>query len=886
MAADLLRVFEHPLRSYVDDVRHLEPKDRRPKVINDAIWKTVRVEAWEVVVLDSPPVQRLRNVHQLGLAGLVYPGAGYSRFEHSVGVLYQTQRVIDSINHNARASGRTISPISAADEALLRLAGLLHDIGHGFLSHVSERAMSRIANLPHGGSAADARREARKYFKCRKTPSFSEVLASLLVMLPPFTELLALAQVPNWSDADNLATHIAHLIVGSTPYRARPFLSEIISGSVDADKLDYMARDCFFAGLPMPVDVERLLQKMQAVAISGDTEPGRSWAEFSGLPSNQPIYVMAIDERGGVAAEELVVSRVLLYHKLYHHQKIRAFEGLAELALDLLIEGVPKFRSPGTYLSLTDSDFLERRWDIDEGNSEYGERAEALVRMIHARYETVRAIAFGPSMIEQPATDLQIAWAKLRPFVSRERTPESAAFKTRVVERAREFLSLAGQDILADRLSDDSIIVDLPDPQGISEKTRFLVGNEQTGLRHYSDVARVDRWSEAYEADKSIGYVYSRPQHAVAVHLAVRSIIFDIAEIELEDRQLTLTKISPDDVIRFAEIVRSRGGNVREISRPTGWMNVVPIAVRSEIESKYGIVITELAQKFHSYQPYEGPAVDAALIVSWLTQFSSQDIPLALTVLQNIQFWTRQRISDAFRSFFESIAPTHSIVQLVPLGGPTTSAEHLQYLIDDFKNELPLEAQVLGSLEAVQPGIPLIFIDDYIGSGGQSCTVFEQWYGLPEEEWTLPERHVEPLSETALDRLTKCEVWCVFAAGRRAGLRNLLARIASLSGVRAKGWIVQPRDLGCFRLAANVFERPEDATRAQLIFEDAGYRALLGEAWDEQKRSTRLLGYGNNADLNVFFYNTPASTLTALWKKSTREDAPWLPLFARRKRQI
>ena len=881
ISADLKEIFGPRLRSYVEAIRHLPSRPKRPKVINDSIWKTVRLEPWEMVVLDSFPIQRLRNVAQLGLARLVYPGAGYSRFEHSIGVLYQTQRIIDSINHNARSSGRSAEPISRSDESLLRLAGLLHDIGHGFLSHVSERAMQRITRLPHEGSATDARYEALDHFHCRKTPSFSEVLASLIILLPEFVELLTLADVPTWDDPVNLSNHIAHLIVGSTLYQTRPFLSEIISGSVDADKLDYMPRDCFSAGLPMPVDIERLLQKLQAVAISGESDLGRSWAEFCQLPLNQPIYMMAIDERGGIAAEELVVSRVLLYNKLYHHQKVRVFEGLVERALDLLIEGVPAFSSPATFLTMTDDDFLEKRWPNGD-NAVVVDRAKELVRRIRDRHEMVRSIAFGPSMIESPPENATIAWAKLQPFVSRDRTEESVEFLHMVVTKAKEYLRTVGDAARADTLTEDLVIVDLPDPQGISEKTRFLVGNEQTGLRQYSEVARVDRWAEAYETDKSIGYVYSPPEHAVAVHMAVCAVFENIAGIVLEDRQLTLTKILPDELLAFRNLLIERGTDVPEIRRPQGWQQVVPLAERSELSVKFGPILAELARRFQSYQPVGGAAVDVALLTNFLLQFARDDVPLVIKVLENIQFWTRERLADAFRSYLAAMRYEH--VQLVALGGPTTSAELLQYIMNDVKVDLPLEVTVLGSIESVEKALPVVFFDDFIGSGLQSSTVLQQWSGVPEADWFVSEKHVEGISPEARERLRTCELTFLFAAGRRSGLQRLCDTAQTLFERPVTGWIVQPQDLSCFAAAANVFSRHDDAERGQAVFSNAARRALSDEPWDQQKVEDRLLGYGNSADLNVFFYNTPSSTLTALWKKCEKPDAPWLPLFLRRKR--
>src|SRR5208337_1981127 len=99
----------------------------------------------------------LRRIRQLGLAGYVFPGANYSRFEHSIGVLHQAQRVIESIRRNARslALGKRLppqEPISQSEEALLRVTALTHDVGHGFLSHVSERALSGLTAVDGDGA--------------------------------------------------------------------------------------------------------------------------------------------------------------------------------------------------------------------------------------------------------------------------------------------------------------------------------------------------------------------------------------------------------------------------------------------------------------------------------------------------------------------------------------------------------------------------------------------------------------------------------------------------------------------------------------------------------------------------------------------------------------
>src|SRR2546422_456566 len=239
LSAELQKVFAGDLRSYFEYLR-VRGIPQVAKVINDPIWRTIRVESWELAILDSPLIQRLRHIRQLGLAGLVYPSACHSRFEHTIGALYQTQRVIESINRNARAHGvrerlAVQEPVSRGDEVLLRIAAILHDVGHCFLSHLSERALNRLALNNGRISMQETVHDARDYFRSPKAPPVSELLSALIVLLPEFLDVLKLAEMPYWWDKEtNLAFSIAKLVVGGR-FPDRPFMNEIISGALDAD---------------------------------------------------------------------------------------------------------------------------------------------------------------------------------------------------------------------------------------------------------------------------------------------------------------------------------------------------------------------------------------------------------------------------------------------------------------------------------------------------------------------------------------------------------------------------------------------------------------------------------------------------------------------------
>lgn len=115
----------------------------RPKQVNDPIWGAVELLPWEVALLDTPLLQRMRGVKQLGLAPLVFPSASHDRLEHQLGVVGATEKMILALSQqidrwNRDNPTRLLPGINKFDRYGLRLAALLHDIGHGPFSHALE----------------------------------------------------------------------------------------------------------------------------------------------------------------------------------------------------------------------------------------------------------------------------------------------------------------------------------------------------------------------------------------------------------------------------------------------------------------------------------------------------------------------------------------------------------------------------------------------------------------------------------------------------------------------------------------------------------------------------------------------------------------------------
>lgn len=229
------------------------------EVVRDPLWNNIRLEPDALALVDTPAVQRLRYVRQLGHAFLVYPGATHSRFEHCLGAYHLARRALE---HLSQGDVR----VSPADARTVRLAALLHDIGHYPFSHALEEA-----GLPRHESLAE---------RHLTTGSLGAALQSLGV------------------DARALLA----LIKG----QATAPLAGLVAGSLDVDKLDYLSRDAWMCGVPYGViDVDRLLASL--TLIEHDTRP-----------------TVALHEKGLAALESLLFAKYQMYRNVYWHHAVRA----------------------------------------------------------------------------------------------------------------------------------------------------------------------------------------------------------------------------------------------------------------------------------------------------------------------------------------------------------------------------------------------------------------------------------------------------------------------------------------------------------------------------------------------------------------------------------
>lgn len=264
--------------------------------IRDPIHVFIRIDSDERRVMDSPPFQRLRYIHQLALTYLVYPGATHRRFEHSLGVMELAGRVYDVItkSENIHPGVRDLVPNDEFSlqywRRVLRMAALCHDLGHLPFSHAAESDL-----LPVGWD--------------------HERLTVELILGDELNQI--------WKELKVGAEDVAKLAVGPKKYhKYRPgatfnnweaILAEIVVGDAfGVDRIDYLLRDSHHAGVAYGrFDHYRLIDTLRILPKSeGD--------------SQEPV--LGIEEGGLHSAESLLLARYFMYTQLYFHPVRRIYD--------------------------------------------------------------------------------------------------------------------------------------------------------------------------------------------------------------------------------------------------------------------------------------------------------------------------------------------------------------------------------------------------------------------------------------------------------------------------------------------------------------------------------------------------------------------------------
>ncbi len=270
------------------------------KTIRDSIHGDIKLEGFFLELIDTPEIQRLYNIKQLGLAYLVFPGAHHTRFEHSLGTYKIASQAAETLG------------IDKYEGDLVKCAALLHDIGHGPFSHTLEFILRNTLDVDH---------EDLTEKLIMGEYEISDLDEKKIISSPTVSEVLRKNNIDQ--------KEISEIIRGKN--HKKSYLCQLLNSAIDVDQLDYLIRDAYYTGVAYGmIDIERFIRTLE-------------------IFDNR----LVVKRKGVSVVENILMARTLMYSSVYFHKTVR----IAELMLSKAIEMLPE-TEPFEFFKMIDSELI------------------------------------------------------------------------------------------------------------------------------------------------------------------------------------------------------------------------------------------------------------------------------------------------------------------------------------------------------------------------------------------------------------------------------------------------------------------------------------------------------------------------------------------------
>lgn len=362
------------------------------KYINDPVYGGIALTKMEVELIDTPIFQRLRGLRQLARVNYVFPGAEHSRYVHSIGVLYIMGLMTDHLLKNGM--------LNEDDVVKMRVAALLHDIGHYPFSHLGEGVFGYCKDNENADSILDIDEAEQKPLyimaSSHSKSAHHEQLGKYIVV-----HSKVISGILKKYKLDPL--EIGEIFTGERGSRNMVY-TQLLHSSLDADRLDYLLRDSYQTGVKYGLVDLQYLVRLLMVVDNPDTKDNPS------LNGNDKVLVC--NKKGQHVVEHFLMSRYFHYSQVIFHKTNAAFEGMIKCmyiklvqankyiynSLDEIHEGV----NDDSFLNFTDSFLevaLEEYYNSQESDDEYKKLYEMFRDRIRPKvvYETKDLYEESPS---------------------------------------------------------------------------------------------------------------------------------------------------------------------------------------------------------------------------------------------------------------------------------------------------------------------------------------------------------------------------------------------------------------------------------------------------------------------------------------------------------
>jgi HD superfamily phosphohydrolase len=763
----------------------------------------------------------------------------------------------------------------------VRLAAIMHDSGHMFFSHVSEKFFLYNERFPRNHEI----RSALNYFneKISDRVSLHEMLSVMIVNSEHFMQFMQIVYFEKYTSEDDqrmMLDYISGLIVGIAIDKKMLPYSKVIRGAIDADRMDYLSRDSYITKVPLAVDMARLISKITVIKTQNFT-PSSIWID----DANGPFYEIAIQNSAQRLVWQLSLARAILYQNIYFHHKKLTAEAILDKALEQIFSILPKENLSFTFLlSLTDEVFSEHFSSIlkidDKNNENAHIEATKLIHYLRDRSFLKRVAGFSRENIKSPSiSSYELFKANVieNPF-----SMEFADFVEKLSEEYINVLTYLDKEIPKTKPqfmfiqagwnpeAEAGLYIEISDEHYLMSTDIFketpIIGEENKQKQYYLLTDRIDRDN---------------------VYLALENYLFKTIELLFTSATYSCTKFDSNYLCKKRSTLCEKGyyDNSFLLLPDNTLLNMIDLELFNSILSKY-----------RSFDGAGDNSITKDSLILFLRQFlrlKSSYLEMVLLLdgilrlLSNAIFINRQYFTRSMTSIMDEISSKgYDSCCVVKLGGLFDSSNRLFWFFNEIK--LDDKYHFVDNVEVAIMSLKnekccICLFDDGAYSGSQVISIFQELMGVNEGR-TTDEHHVDELSQNAKNAICQAKIFLSYVCFNSNNLDLIIEKLNEI-GIRNIE-VVYRHDLNTkmFDDSISFFKSAEQKKLVKNKLEKIGFElihSLKNDHWDLERMKKAALGYNDAQQMVVFDVNVPTYTMTPFWANGTFEGRKWRGLFQR-----
>ena len=852
------------------------------KVIYDAVWGNIELSKAEMVIIDSPIIQRLKRINHLGLSDYVYPGSTYSRFYHTLGVISLSGQMANAINK------RNLGIDEKFKEAmilLVRYAAIFHDTGHMLYSHASEHFFSNNEEALLYSVVQRMKDEFIK--KTKENVALHEILSCMIVNSKAVKEMMnySFKQTGNSYLTDDIMfetyiDYITCLIVGVAVDKQILPYKQIINGSIDADKCDYLTRDSYMTKVPVAVDVDRLIQKLCLVSIKGeDITLPLIWNDST---DEKEYLELAIKDSAEKTLFQLCMARDTMYGSVYYHQKVLTVETTLRNILKVYQDLFPdQFNKFSRILKLSDDLLGDKNIEYllcIAKNEDYKRKHDILslanmIRALKDRTLCKRVLNFKNQCLEGNDEETMIFF--------RDIIRDTDSSKRNIFLRDIKIEYFNCYKILYGKEPENVEMFFVHQPMTSYDQKKVKVhidigSNKRRDYRGYS-------YLESKESNDKEFLLVTNQQDRVLVMLAAEKVLFDIYNVKLKDECFACLKRSISDIDKTRRCLYESGY----------YDGPQYVLISKGLLYSYQITLNKLKEIENRFATYEGPngyKVTLNGVENFLKQFmaslkekSDNNVIELLRgivhLLKNAKYIDRGMFVNAFLK--ELKKKEFEKYNVCTVGKQQDSGVHFAYFLNDIKNDMP-NLNIVENFEqwfSSAEDESAIFFDDGSYSGKQILSIFQEYMGIPKDERVTAENHVCELNDHLKDKLKNTHIILFFVCFNVYNKEELLTGFSDLGLIKIEILYANEMNSELYDSLSPIVKNTLKTIGLSLI------KSIKADNpnWSNKRIEEAALGYNNAKQMVISKSSVPTYTLSAFWieKGYTDNGINWKPLFKR-----